>query len=260
MIRTLTLLALTAGAAALAVPVQAQNVARVNGVAIPSARVDAMVKELVAQGRGDNPQLRQMIKDELINREIMMQEAMRMGLSRSPEVASQLEFARQNVLVRAYLQDYLRKHPVSDADIQGEYDRIRKEMGGEREFRARHILVKTEELARAIIGKLKGGARFEDLAKQSDDPGSRERGGDLDWATAGTFVPEFGRAMAGLKKGETTETPVRTQFGFHVIRLDDVRESQFPSLEQARPQISQQLQRQRMDKMMGELRGKARVE
>jgi peptidyl-prolyl cis-trans isomerase C len=246
--------------AAAALPSAAQNAARVNGVAIPTSRVDAMVRELASQGRGnDSPQMRQAVTEELINREIMMQEATRMGLSKQPEVASQLEFARQNVLVRAYVQDYLRKNPVTDAEIKGEYERVRKERG-EREYRARHILVKSEDEAKAITAKIKGGAKFEDLAKQSDDPGSKDKGGDLDWATASTFVPEFSKAMTSLKKGEVTEAPVKTQFGFHVIRLDDTRDAQIPAFEELRPRIAEVLQRQRFEKMLTGLRGKAKVE
>lgn len=237
----------------------AQNIAKINGIAIPMARADAMVKEMAAQGQSDSPQLRAAIKEELINREIMVQEASKLGLAKQPEVETQLEFARQNVLVRAYVQEYFKKNPITDGEIQGEYDRIKKELGST-EYRARHILVKGEDEAKGIIAKLKGGAKFEDLARQSDDPGSKDRGGDLDWATAGTFVPEFSRAMAALKKGETVEAPVKTQFGFHVIRLDDVREAKVPSVEEAKPQISQQLQRQRFERMLGELRGKAKIE
>lgn len=238
---------------------QAQNLARVNGVAIPTARADAMVKELASQSRSDSPQLRQAVRDELINREIMMQEAGRLGLAKLPEVANQLELARQNVLVRVYVQEYFKKNPITDAEMKGEYERIRKELG-EKEYRARHILVKTEEEARAITAKLKVGAKFEEMAKASDDPGSKDKGGDLDWATASTFVPEFSKAMSALKKGEVTDTPVKTQFGFHVIRLDDVRDTQLPSMGEAKPRISELLQRQRFEKMLAELRTKAKVE
>ena len=237
----------------------AQNLARVNGVAIPTARADAMVKELAAQGRGDSPQLRQAVRDELINREIMLQEASRLGLAKLPDVATQLDSARQAVLLRAYVQEYFKKNPITDAEMKGEYDRIRKELG-EKEYRARHILVKSEEEAKAITAKLKAGAKFEEMAKASDDPGSREKGGDLDWATASTFVPEFSRAMSALKKGDVTDSPVKTQFGFHVIRLDDVRDTQLPSMEEAKQRISELLQRQRFEKMLAELRTKAKIE
>ena len=252
-------LLVAAALAAGAFGAQAQNIAKVNGVAIPNARAEAMLRDLAAQGRGDSPQLRQAVKDELINREIMSQEASKMGLAKLPDVAAQIEAARQTVMVRAYVQEYFKKNPITDEEVRGEYDKARKEVG-DKEYRARHILVKSEDDAKGIIAKLKGGAKFEDLAKQSDDPGSKDRGGDLDWASAGTFVPEFSRAMASLKKGETTEAPVRTQFGFHVIRLDDVREPRIPGIDEAKPQITQQLQQQRFQKMLSELRGKAKVE
>ena len=252
-------LLVAASLAVAALTAEAQNLAKVNGVAIPSARADAMVKELATQGRSDSPQLRQMVRDELINREIMMQEANRIGLAKLPEVAVQLEAARQSVMVRAYLQEQFKKTPITEVEIQGEYDRIRKEQAAT-EYRARHILVKGEDEARAIIARLKGGAKFEELAKVSDDPGSKEKGGDLDWATAATFVPEFSKAMTSLKKGETVDAPVKTQFGFHVIRLDDVREAKIPPVNEVKPQIAQQLQRQRIEKILAELRGKAKVE
>ena len=238
---------------------QAQNIATVNGVAIPSARADAMIKEMASQGRPDSPQIRQAIKDELINREIMMQEASRLGVASQPDVATQLEFARQNVLVRAYIQEYFKRNAITDAEVRVEYDKIKGELGA-REYRARHILVKTEDIAKGILAKLKGGGKFEDLAKASEDPGSKDKGGDLDWATPNTFVPEFGQAMMKLKKGEVTQTAVKTQFGFHIIKLEDTRDTQLPSLDEAKPRILEALQRTRFEKMLADLRGKARIE
>jgi peptidyl-prolyl cis-trans isomerase C len=251
------ILAAVFAAAPLAAP--AQNIAKVNGVAIPVSRAESMLRELAAQGRADSPQLRQAVRDELISREIMLQEAGKLKLATLPEIANQLDFARQNVLVRAYVQEYFKKNPITDVEVKAEYDRLKKDLG-DREYRARHILVKSEDEAKGIVAKLKAGGKFEDLAKASEDPGSKEKGGDLDWATAGTFVPEFAKAMTALKKGEFTETPVKTQFGFHVIRLDDTRDAQVPGIDEARPQISQQLQRQRFDRMLGELRAKAKIE
>jgi peptidyl-prolyl cis-trans isomerase C len=245
--------------AAAPLAVSAQNLAKVNGVAIPVARAESMLRELAAQGRADSPQLRQAVRDELISREIMLQEAGKLKLASLPDIATQLDVARQNVLVRAYVQEYFKKNPITDAEVKAEYDRLRKDLG-DREYRARHILVKSEDEAKAIVAKLKAGGKFEELAKASEDPGSKEKGGDLDWATAGTFVPEFAKAMTALKKGEFTETPIKTQFGFHVIRLDDIRDAQVPGIEEARPQISQQLQRQRFDRMLSELRAKAKIE
>jgi peptidyl-prolyl cis-trans isomerase C len=237
----------------------AQNIAKINGVAIPMSRADAMVKEMAAQGRPDNPQLRQAIKEELINREIMMQEASKLGLAKLPEVETQLEFAKQNVLVRAYIQDYFKRNAITDEQVNAEYNKIKQELGA-KEYRTRHILVKTEEAAKGIITKLKAKGKFEDLAKASEDPGSKDKGGDLDWATAATFVPEFSQAMIKLKKGEFTDTPVKSQFGYHVIRLDDMRDTQLPSIEEAKPRIMEVLQRNQFEKMLADLRTKATIE
>ena len=252
-------LVLAAALAALPVAALAQNIAKINGVAIPMSRAEAMVKEMASQNRPDSPQLRQAIREELINREIMMQEASKMGLAKLPEIETQLEFARQNVMVRAYIQEYFKRNAITDALVAAEYVRIKQELGT-KEYRSRHILVKTEDLAKGIIAKLKGGSKFEDLAKQSEDPGSKDKGGDLDWATPATFVPEFSTAMASLKKGEYTQTPVKTQFGFHVLRLDDVRDTQLPSLDEAKPRIMEKLQRDQFEKMLADLRGKATIE
>jgi peptidyl-prolyl cis-trans isomerase C len=240
-------------------PLFAQNVAKVNGVPIPTARADAMMKELATQGQPDTPQLREQVKDRLITYEIMMQEASRLNLSKQPDVATQLEFARQNVLVRALLQDYVKKNPVTDAEVAAEYDRYKAGRAG-KEYLARHILLKTEAEAKAVIAKIKAGGKFEDLAKQSIDTSNKDKGGELDWAGTDAYVPEFSKAMAALTKGQVTDTPVQTQFGWHVIRVDDVREAQFPPIEQVRPQIQEALQRQRIDKLLADLRAKAKVE
>ena len=252
-------LALATTIASLSCTAFAQNIAKINGVVIPMSRAEAMIKEMAAQNRPDSPQLRQDIKEELINREIMMQEASKLGLARLPDVETQLDFARQNVLVRAYIQDYFKRNPITEALVAAEYVRIKQELGA-KEFRTRHILVKSEDLAKGIIAKLKGGGKFEDLAKQSVDPGSKDRGGDLDWATPATFVPEFSNAMAALKKGEFTQTPVKTQYGFHIIRLDDVRDTQLPTIDEAKPRIMEKLQRDQFAKMLTELRSKASIE
>ena len=237
----------------------AQNIAKINGVAIPMSRADTMIKEMAAQGRPDSPDLRTAIREELINREIMVQEASKLGLAKLPDVEIQLEFAKQNVMVRAYVQDYFKRNAITDAQVQAEYAKIKQELG-EKEYRTRHILVKTEEAAKGIITKLKAKGKFEDLAKVSEDPGSKDKGGDLDWATPATFVPEFTQAMTKLKKGEFTDTPVKSQFGFHVIRLDDVRDTQLPSIEEAKPRIMEVLQRGQFEKMLSALRTKATIE
>jgi peptidyl-prolyl cis-trans isomerase C len=244
---------------AIALPAMAQNLAVVNGKPVPSSRADVMIKQLAAQGQADSPQLRAMVKEELINREILMQEADKRGVTSSPDVKNQVEIARQSIAIRALVQDYLKKNPVSDADIKAEYDKF-KTQAGDKEYHARHILVEKEDEAKAIIAKLKAGAKFEDLAKQSKDPGSAANGGDLDWASPASFVKPFSDAMVALKKGEFTETPVKTQYGYHVIKLDDVRAAKIPTLEEVKPQIAESLQQKKLQAFQQELRSKAKIQ
>ncbi|MGI4849278.1 MAG: peptidylprolyl isomerase [Janthinobacterium lividum] len=242
-----------------AIPAFAQNLAVVNGKPVPSARADIMVKQMVSSGQQqDSPQLRAMVKEELINREILIQEADKLGLGNTAEVKNQMEIARQSIVIRALVADYVAKNPVKEADLRAEYDRF-KAAAGDKEYRARHILVEKEEDAKAIIAKLKGGAKFEDLAKQSKDTGSAANGGDLDWNGPTQFVKPFADAMVALKKGEITETPVKTQFGYHVIKLEDVRAAKIPTFEEVKPQIAEQLQQQRLQAYQQELRKKATI-
>lgn len=237
----------------------AQNVAVVNNKPIPKAREDAWVKQLQAQGQQDTPELRKMIKEELIRREVFLQEAQKRGLAEQPDVKFQIDIQRQNTLIQALLRDELKRNPITDAQIQAEYDK-QKAKAGEKEYRARHILVEKEDEAKAIIDKLKKGEKFEDLAKQSKDPGSAAKGGDLDWAGADAYVKPFSEAMVKLDKGKYTETPVQSQFGWHVIRLDDVRDAQFPPLAQVSGQIRESLQQQRIQAFVEDLRRKAKVQ
>lgn len=239
-------------------PVFAQNLAVVNGKPIPAARVDAMVHQLEAQGQPDTPQLRALIKDDLINREILVQEANKKKLASTSSVKNQIEIARQSILIRALMADYLGKNPVSDADIKAEYDRV-KAQNGDKEYHARHILVNTEEEAKNIIAQLNGGAKFEDLAKQSKDVGSAAKGGDLDWGSPANYVKPFSDGMVALQKGQITPTPVKTQFGYHVIKLEDVRPLQFPALEDLKPQIEKSLQEKKLQAYQENLRKKAKI-
>ena len=242
-------------------PASAQNAAVVNGKPIPKAKVDEFVEALAAQGRPDSPQTRELVREELIAREIFVQEADKRGLARAADVQRQLDNTRQDILIRALIRDYLVKHPVKDEDIQAEYDKFKQEATASgKEYKARHILVDKEDDAKKIIDDLKKGQKFETLAKQSLDPGSGANGGDLGWNTASTFVKEFSDAMVALDKGKTVAAPVKTQFGYHVIHLDDVRDAAPPPLDQVKPQIQQQLERQRVQQLQQELRAAAKVE
>jgi len=243
-----------------AAPTVKDPVATVNGVAIPKARSDALVRQQAQRGQADSEELRGAVREELINREVISQEANRAGVGKRPDVAAQIEAVRQEIIVGAFINDWIRKHPVSDAEAQKEYDRV-KAQSGTKEYKARHILVKTEEQAKGLIAELDKGGKFEDLAKQhSEDAGSKGRGGDLDWNVPGTFVKEFADALVKLEKGQTTKAPVKSQFGFHIIRLDDVRATQIPPFAQVKPQIQQQLRQQKLQAYVQELRSKAKVE
>jgi peptidyl-prolyl cis-trans isomerase C len=189
------------------------------------------------RARAPTPQLREAIKKDLIAREVMMQEAIKQGYDKNPEVKQALENARQTIVVNALARDYITKHPVTDADIKAEYDRFTKQTG-DKEYHVRHILVENEADANAIIAKLKGGAKFEDLAKQSKDTGTANNGGDLDWATPSSFPPEFAAGFTSLQKGQVTDKPVKTQVGYHVIKLDDTRAAKLPTLDEVKPQIA----------------------
>jgi peptidyl-prolyl cis-trans isomerase C len=238
---------------------QEGTLAKVNGVTIPQSRADLLMKEMTAQGRPDTPEMRDAIKQELINREIVAQEAVKKGLNKKPEVAIQIDLQRQAVLVNAYLQDYIRAHPISEDDVKKEYERV-KASAASREYKARHILVETEDEAKQVQAQLKKGANFEKLAaEKSKDQGSKGRGGDLDWATPERYVPAFGQALGKLKKGQVSE-PVQTQFGWHIIRVDDERPAKFPSFEEAKPQIEQQMRQQTVHKAFNDLRAKAKIE
>ena len=236
------------------------SIATVNGVGVPRARQDLLLQQQSQRGMPDNEQTRAMMRDELINREVIAQEAQKSGVAKNPEVQTQLEMARQEVLVGAFIRDWARKNPVSEADVQKEYERA-KAQAGEKEYRARHILVESEEQAKNLIGELKKGGKFDELAtKNSKDTGSAQRGGDLDWNVPATFDKQFSEAMVKLEKGKYTEAPVRTRFGYHIILLDDVRAVKFPALPEVRQRIQQQLTQNRIDELVKSLRAKAKVE
>lgn len=247
-------------ASLLALPALAQNIAIVNGKAIPTSRADALKKQVEASGQAVTPEIMAKIKDELITREIFMQEAKKRALDATDEYKNQLELARQSILIRTLLADVQKKSAVSDAEIQAEYDKFVKENAGQ-EIRSRHILVETEAQAKDLIAQISKGAKFEDLAKKySKDPGSGANGGDLDWANPAGFVPEFSAAMVKLGKGQMTDAPVKSQFGWHIIRVEDIRETQLPKLDEVKAQITQQLQQQKLAKFQDDLRAKAKIQ
>jgi peptidyl-prolyl cis-trans isomerase C len=248
-------------ASALATGAHAADVAKVNGVGIPQSRVDIILKQATARGdQKDTPELRKAITDQLIVGEAISQEAVKKGLDRDPDVAAQLDFERQKVLTSAYARDYLKNNPISDSAVKSEYDRLKTENAGAKEYKVRHILVKTEADAKSITEQLKKGGSFEKLAAKSEDPGSKTRGGELGWISLNSVVPEFAAAVSKLKKGQVTDTPVKSQFGWHVIRLDDDRVAKVPSYDEIKPQIQQFLQNQALKKQFDDIKAKAKIE
>ena len=238
----------------------AQNVAIVNGKAVPKTRLDTLAQQVAKSGRPLTPEIEGQLRDEVIAREVFMQEAEKLGLSATDEFKVQMELARQTILIRELFTDYQKKNPISDADVKAEYDKFVATNGG-KEYKARHILVEKEADAKAIIASLKKGGKFEDIAKkQSKDVGSGAKGGDLDWANPSSYVPEFSAALLTLNKGQLTENPVKTQFGYHIIRVDDIRTAKLPPFEEVKPQITQQMLQQKSVAFQQGLRDKAKVE
>lgn len=243
------------------------TVATVNGVAIPAERMDYVVKAQVQQGQQDTPDLRKQVREVLITRELLTQEAAKLGLDQEASVKTGVEMARQEFLIRAYFDDFVKKNQPSDEEINAEYERVKAEQtaGGTRqEYKARHILIKDEKKAKSVLAQLvkANGKNFAQLAKaNSEDQGSKKDGGALDWSDGSNFVPEFGAAMTKLKKGEFTRQLVKTKYGYHIIMVDDVRTAEFPALDDKIKQgISQQLLTKKRDQAIEALRQAATIQ
>jgi peptidyl-prolyl cis-trans isomerase C len=232
----------------------------VNGVVIPQSRIDAMNKELSAQGQPDTPERLAAVKDELVNREVLAQASVKRGLDKNPDVAAQMEMARQAVLVRALFENEMKANPITDADLQKQYETFKSQMGTN-EYKVRHILVEKEDEAKAIIADLNKGGDFAKIAKEkSKDPGSKDNGGDLDWGPSARYVKPFADTVTKLPKGQTTTAPVKTDFGYHVIRVDDVRPLKVPEFSELKEQFRQRAQQAQVQKLVQDLRSKAKVE
>ena len=245
--------------AVVAADIQAQG-AKVNGREISASRIDAVIKSQLAQGQPDSPELRARVRDELINREILAQEAQKKGLDKQQEVTTRIDLARQEILVSAYLNDYLKANPITEDAMKKEFERVKTQLPA-KEYKAHHILVEKEDEAKGLIAQIKKGANFEKLASaNSKDQGSKGKGGELDWSPAERYVKPFGDALGKLKKGQVTDAPVQSQFGWHVIRLDDERATKVPGYDEVKPQLQQMMQNQAIQKAVAELRAKAKVE
>jgi peptidyl-prolyl cis-trans isomerase C len=239
--------------------IAAGPVAKVNGKTIPANRAEVLIANQIAQGQAKTPELEAAVKEELVRREVLAQAATKNGVDKKSEVQAQLDLARQGVIIGAYLNEFAKNVKISDADVKKEYDGINAAVG-KNEYKARHILVESEGEAKDIIAKLKGGAKFEDLAKASKDPGTKDRGGELGWANQASYVPPFSDAMTKLAVGKFTETAAQSQFGWHVIQLDDKRELKAPPFDEVKPQIVQRMRQLAVEKHILDLRAKAKVE
>lgn len=241
-------LVMFAAAFAIAAPVYAQNVATVNGKPITQKQVDQFVSLLITQGAKDSPELREQVKQEMIGRTVAVQAAEKAGIDKQAAVKQEIELARQGILVRALMADYLKKNPITDAKIQADYEAIKKEQAGRVEYKLRHILVKDEKTAQDLLANLKAKKITFDAAAKKDsiDPGSGKNGGELGWGPTSNYVPEFAQAVESLKKGQMTDKPVQTQFGWHIIEVEDTRPIKFPTLEEVKPQITEMLRQQEL--------------
>ena len=255
-------LAIASAALALCVPLaaQAQNIAIVNGKAVPKARADMLLQQAQRAGQQVTPEMEGQAKEQVVLREIFAQEAEKRGIAATADYKSQMELARQSILIRELFEDYKKKNPVTDAEAKAEYEKFKAQSTGT-EYRARHILVEDEAEAKALIAQIKAGGKFDELAKaKSKDPGSGQNGGDLDFAKPESYVPEFSKAMMALKKGEMTATPVKSQFGWHIIQLDDTREAQFPDFDSVKGQIQQRQAQVKLQQFQEGLRKAARTD
>lgn len=238
----------------------AQNLAIVNGKPVPSSRMQAMERQLAATGQTVDDTIRTQLKQEIINREVLLQAAEARGLQKTQAFADQMELARQSVLIRALFTDIESETPVDEAAIKAEYDRIANSPEAT-EYRASHILVATEEQANDLTAKLAAGADFAAMAKEfSTDPGSGAQGGDLNFASANSYVPEFSKAMVDLTVGQTTKAPVKSQFGWHIIRLTDKRKRELPPLAEVQEAIGKQLRENILSRAQNDLLNKAKIE
>jgi peptidyl-prolyl cis-trans isomerase C len=241
-------------------PAASQTYITVNGKAIPKSRADVLASSMPpARGQNEAEAMRKSLGDELVRRELAAQEAVKRGIDTRPDIRAQIDLAVQSVLVNAYYADYLREHPVTEETIKREYESIRATLGN-REFKVRHILLGSEAEAQGVIDKLGRGAKFNELAAQSKDVVTKDRGGDLGWINAATYVQPFSEAMTKLQKGKYTYKPVQSEFGWHVIQLDDIRELKMPTLAELKPQLLPRLQQQTIERHMSELRSRAKIE
>ena len=228
-------------------------VATVNGVAISQSLMDAYTRHRPVQADQKDA-----VVNELVAQELLVQEAKRRGIDKDPKVQTEIEVLQRGVLAGNAIKAYLDEHPVSEADMKAEYKKASPNLASE-EYKARHILLKTEEEAKAVIAELKKGGDFVALAKSKSTGPSAKNGGDLGWFNPMQMVQPFAEAVKNMKKGTYSTTPVQTQFGWHVILLEDTRTKPAPTFEQVKPRIEAYLQQKATQDYIKSLEEKAKI-
>jgi len=239
--------------------IQAADLATVNGKPIKQSLMDYIVKNASDAGKKVDDDTRANILEKLITNEVIDQEAQRVGIDKQTEFQAKEELTLHELRINAYLEDYIKKNPIDDKALQAEYDKQKADFKG-KEYKASHILVGTEEEAKDIIQQLSNGSDFANIAKdKSTDTGSKENGGDLGWFAPANMVQPFSEAVAKLEKGKYSPTPVKSEYGWHVIRLDDVRDSTPPTFESSKENLRKTLVGIQLDKLVNGLKSKAKI-
>jgi peptidyl-prolyl cis-trans isomerase C len=238
----------------------AAPVATVDGAPITQEIYDFYTKSVAGKAAGElTAEQKAQVLDELINTQLIANQAVKDGVDKDPETASRLAVARLRLLADGESQKYLRGKEPTEQELRVEYEAALTSMD-KTEYHARHILVATKELADQLTKQIKGGAKFEAVAKANSMDGSKERGGDLGWFSPARMVKPFADAVKGLKKGGMTETPVQTQFGWHIIKLDETREVTPPPFEQVKEQLAQRVLQKKLQTYVDELKKTAKIE
>ncbi|AFZ83785.1 peptidyl-prolyl cis-trans isomerase C [Candidatus Kinetoplastibacterium blastocrithidii TCC012E] len=239
-----------------------KNIATVDGIPITQNSMEQFIELLVAQGAKESDQLREQVKQELINRQILLREAEKLGIHKREDTQTEIDLAKNSIIIRTLLNEYIKKHPISSTNIKNEYDKLKKEQSTKKEFRLSHILVDTEKYANELLNIIKTDAnKFNDIAKaNSKDVASAVNGGDLGWGSLENYVKSFSDSIKDINVGEIVQKPIKTQFGWHIIQLNDVRAVEFPELDQVKPQIEEILKQQLILEYQRDLRSKSKIE
>ena len=261
LIKFLKLTAIFLPVLAVVTATHAAPVAKVNGKSIPNSRLELVMKNLVSQGQKDTPDTRKAIREDLIKQEVLSQEALRKKLDKDPDISTQIMITRQSVLIRALQADFIKKNDPSEKELRDEYQAVSAASMGDQEYNPSHILISTEAEAKDIIAKIKKGGKFEEIAKnKSTDDGSKNKGGELGWSSARSYAQPFAEALVKLKKGEITQNPVKSSYGWHVIRLDGMRPLKIPPFKEVKQKVQQRILQQKFQAYLEELKGKAKIE